>query len=439
MSQRRRVLLITYYFPPSGGSGVQRPLKFVKYLPRHGWDPVVLTVRPDASFPARDEALERDVPVATEIHRTGIFDPYVLYRKLSGGGPVDMETVARWGKLPRRTRWMSGIRAALFVPDARIGWWPFAVPRAAAIHRRNPVDVVLSTAPPFTAHLIGRSVAKRLERPWVADYRDPWTRAVFYPRRPAPAAALDRRLERRCLAAANRNIVVTPTMIDEFRQDDPDLDRHRFTCLPNGYDPEDFDGVDPPREGRLTVLHTGSLFANRRPEAFFQALESMMRDDGALSERLRVVFLGRIDADTERRATRPPLDGIVRVLGYVPHAESVSWLRRAHLLLLPTGQGPEARHLATGKIFEYIASGTPVLALAPEGEARRIVTETGSGFVVDPGDVAGVRAILEKALDAHARGALLDTNRKEEEVQSYSRAEQVGRLAGILDEAARRG
>ncbi|MBD3334673.1 MAG: glycosyltransferase, partial [Candidatus Eisenbacteria bacterium] len=247
MSRPRRVLFIAYYFPPSGGSGVQRPLKFVKYLERFGWEPVVLTVKESAAFPARDPALAADIPPSTEIHRTPIWEPHTIFQRLTGsrrGGAVDVDTVARWDRLSFPARCLSRIRATLFVPDARIGWFPFAVSRARAIHRRRPVDAVLSTGPPFTAHLIGRSVARRIGRPWVADYRDPWTHAAFYPPRPGWVRRLDRRLEGRCLARADRNIVVVPAMRDEFLADHPRLAPHRFAVIPNGYDPDDF--PDPP-------------------------------------------------------------------------------------------------------------------------------------------------------------------------------------------------
>jgi glycosyltransferase involved in cell wall biosynthesis len=441
MSRRRRVLFISYYFPPSGGSGVQRPLKFVKYLPRHGWEPVVLTVKPDTSFPARDENLSREIPEETEVHRTKMLDPYVLYRKIagSGGGPVDVETVARWDHLPARARWMSRIRAALFVPDARIGWWPFAVPAARRIHESNPVDVVFSTGPPFTTHLIGKTVARRIRRPWVADYRDPWTRALFYPPRPGAVRKLDRWLEGRCLRRARRNVVVVPTMVDEFLADHVDLDRGTFDVISNGFDPEDFENVSPQKEEKWTVVHSGSLFANRRPETFFKVMRDLLEENPERKETMRLVFVGRMDSETRLALGKPPLAHIVDDRGYVPHTESVAWLRRGHLLLLPVGSGPEVKHLATGKIFEYLASGTPLLALAPPGEASRIIQETGTGFTVDPGDEAGIREILLRSYDAHQKRRLITTERDEGEIASYSRAALTERLSGILNEISAEG
>lgn len=437
MSRRRRVLLIAYYFPPSGGSGVQRPLKFVKYLSRFGWDPVVLTVKPNASFPARDERLARDIPEAAEIHRTGFLDPYVIYRKLAGSeaGPTDVETVARWDRLPSRVRWMTRIRAALFVPDARIGWLPFALAQALRIHRDRPVDAVLSTGPPFTTHLIGKTVAARIRRPWVADYRDPWTRALFYPPRPRLIRALDRWLEGRCLRGARRNVVVVPTMVDEFLEDHDDLDRDRFVVIPNGFDPADFEDVDPPKEDRWTIVHSGSLFANRRPEVFFRVVREFIEEEPERKEKMRLVFVGRIDSDTARILEKPPLPEIVSNLGYVSHEESVAWLRRGHLLLLPVGSGPAAKHLATGKIFEYMASGTPILALAQSGEASRMIHETGTGFVVDPEDGAGIRDVLLQGYQAYTSGGPLGVPRDENRVALYSRASLTEKLAGVLDEA----
>jgi glycosyltransferase involved in cell wall biosynthesis len=433
------VLLVAYYFPPSGGSGVQRPLKFVKYLPRHGWDPVVLTVRADAAFPARDEKLLREIPPGVPVHRTRILEPHRLYARVAGEGrdtAVDVDTVARWDRLPRRARFLARIRATLFVPDARILWWPFALARGEALVRSARIDVILTTAPPFTTHLIGLALARRTGKPWVADWRDPWTRAPFYPPRPSWIRRLEERLEGRCLREARRNLVVVPSMAEEFLDAHPGLDPERLIVLPNGYDPEDFPTDPVPREARFTIVHVGRLFANRRPEVFFRVLARLLEEEPALEQRLQLVFVGRMDEETRRMLARPPLAAVVRDLGYLEHAEAIRWLLRGHLLLLPVGSGPELRGVATGKIFEYAASGTPVLAYAPGGEAARILRETGAGWVLDPADAEGTRRILREALAAHGEGRLLAPPRNEAAIAAYRRPELARRLAAILEEAA---
>ncbi|MBU1948755.1 MAG: glycosyltransferase family 4 protein [Candidatus Eisenbacteria bacterium] len=432
----KRVLMIAYYFPPSGGSGVQRPLKFVKYLPRNGWQPVVLTVPENSAFPARDEKLAADIPEGTEIYRVRILEPHTLYSRLTGrssGSATDVETVARWDRLPLQARIMSRIRATFFVPDARIGWYPFAVRAALKIHRANPFDVVFSTGPPFTNHLIGRAVARKIGRPWVADYRDPWTRAVFYPNRPGLVRAWDRRLEGRCLRDASMNIVVSPAMIDEFIKDHSGLNESDFALIPNGFDPDDFAGIEPPKERALTIVHSGSLFANRRPDLFFDAVRDLLAGDPRCREDLRLVFIGRLDAETRSILQSPPISSIVQDEGYCSHAEAVRWLRRGQILLLPVGAGPEVRGLATGKIFEYLAAGPPILTIGTPGEAARITEETGTGWVLNPQDKRGMKALLQNALKTHREGRMLQTDRREDAIENYSRAALTKRLAQLLE------
>ena len=439
MTARRRLLLVTYYFPPSGGSGVQRPLKFVKYLPGFGWDPVVLTVRETAAFPARDEALKGDVPEGIEVHRTPIPEPHRLFARLSGaaaGETVDVDTAARWDRLGPRARLLAKLRGAFFLPDARVGWWPFAAAKALSLHGRKPFDAVLTTAPPFTTHLIGRFLSRSWRRPWIADSRDPWTRAPFYAPRPRPSAALDRWIEGVCLRAADANVVAFPAIAREFLEDHPDLDPDRIEVITNGYDPDDFAGPAPPREERFTIVHSGSLFANRRPETFFRILGERIADLPSLAEKIRLVFVGRLDGDTRRLLGRPPFDRIADLRGYATHGESIAWIRRGHLLLLPIGAGPEAFGHLPGKLFEYLASGTPLLVTAaPDGAAARVVEETGSGWTLHPDDAEGLRSLLESAWSAHSGGRILETPRKEGAISLYSRKSLTGRLAEILNRA----
>lgn len=444
----RRVLFVVYYFPPSGGPGVQRCLKFIRYLPEFGWEPCVLTVPESADFQVRDATLLSEVPPGLIVRRTRCPEPYGLYRTLTGQrGPVSLDLTSHSSheRKPLR-RLLRMFRATLFIPDGRMAWRPPAVRGGRALLRSPGYDAILSSGPPFTCHLIGRDLHRRTGRPWIADYRDPWTTATFYPARPRWARRIDERYEATCVREAARSLIVGEAMASEFRRRYPELDPERFVVLPNGFDPADFAGIAyrQPREFRIT--HSGSLFRGRAPEAFLQAVAELMAERADFAERVRLCFAGRLDDEVRARLGAPPFDRVAELPGYLAHRESVALLRRSRLLLLATGTDAQARSMVTGKVYEYLAAGVPILGLAPpDGDAARLIARTGAGWVFAPEDRAGMRAHLQRlweqeCLDGEETAEAtappqFGCVRDELEIRRYSRREQTRRLAEVLEEA----
>jgi len=445
----RRVLFVLYYFPPAGGAGVQRGLKFLRYLPEFGWHPTVLTVRSNSAFPVRDETLLAEVPAGLPVHRTRCPELYGLYRRASGQRlTTDLETASQSAAEGRPVRrLLRAIRAASFIPDGRMLWRPFSIREGKKILASEPYDLIFSSGPPFTCHLIGRDLHRASGLPWVADYRDPWTQATFYPRRPAWARAIDLRLEASCVREAACTVTVGDGMAAEMLARYPRLERSRVAVIPNGYDEGDFAAVpvEPPRELRIT--HSGSLFRGRIPFAFFEALAGMLAREGDFAQRLRLCFAGRIDEEARALLASPPFDRVSELPGYLPHAGSIALLRRSRLLLLATGTDAQSRNLLTGKVYEYLASGIPILALAPpDGDAARVIREAGAGWVIDPDDRVSIRSRLEEiwriersrpASEAPASAPLFGLSRAEEVIARYARRELTRRLAAAFDTCAR--
>lgn len=437
----RKVLIVSYYFPPSGGPGVQRVLKFTKYLPAFGWRPLVLTVREDADFPVLDPTLAAEIPPEATIYRSGILEFYDLYRKLTGkarGSSIDIETVQREGG-GWRNRLTRSVRGSLFIPDGRVGWYPQAVALGRRIIAEERPDAIFASGPPFTTHWIGKTLSEGSGIPLVLDFRDPWTRATFYPTRPAWARRLDERLEAACVRTAVRLVSVNREIRDEIlsRQGgEPD----RWSVIPNGYDPTDFDALDrrEPPDGLAQIAHIGSLFASRIPWTFLDVFEEWMRADPERSRAVRLVFAGRLAPEMEQRLQAPGLEPFVDVRGYLSHAESLRAMSRASLLLLLTGEDATSRGMLTGKIFEYLGSGAPILALAPEGEAAELLTATGAGTSIPPGDAAGQRRFLDSWWASWRGGEVRTRGRNEEEIARYSRPAQAAALAALLGEPADR-
>ncbi len=435
-----RLLVVAYYFPPSGGAGVQRVLKWTKHLPAHGVRPTVLTVEAGA-YPQLDPTLWADVPAGVAVHRTRSLDPFGAYARLTGrtraeavrartdamavdtggGGEAAIERVAEW------------VRANAFVPDARVGWVPFAVARGLRLIRRaagrgEPFDALLTSGPPHSTHLTAWALRRLTGTPWVADFRDPWTDIHYYAELPRSAAArrLDEVLERGVLRAADAAVTVSPSWA---RLLGAKVGR-AVEVIPNGFDPEDF-GEAPAAVGeRFELVHVGSLYASRNPEALWQALAALRAEDGIPNLRVRLV--GRVGEEVIAAAGRHGLEEVVAVEPYVPHAEAVRWMQRATALLLTTEpQRHEAGHV-TGKLYEYLAAGRPVLALGdPSGDAAALLRETGGGRTFARDDAGGVARWLAEAYQRCERGAAL-AGASPEAVAPYARPAQAAALAALL-------
>ena len=430
-----RLLVVAYYFPPAGGAGVQRATKWVKYLPEMGIEPVVLTVR-EGAYPHRDETMGREVAGA-EVHRTAALDPFGLYGALTGRSREQAvaERTGRVGDSPalaeRFARWARG---NVFIPDARVGWVPFALAEARRIHRACPVDAVLTTGPPHSVHLTGRRLQRTLGIPWIADFRDPWTSMNYYQDLPmtAPVRAVDKRLEEGVLKSADAVLTVSPSLARQL-DTDGGLPSGTVQVIHNGADEADFQGGDAVRADAFVLAHIGSLYAARNPVALWEAVREL-RAKGEL-ERLVLRLVGRVGPEVEDAAaeTGAPVERVP----YVEHDEAIQEMTRAALLLLSIErfESPEAeRGVTTGKLYEYLASSRPVLALGPvDGDAAALLAETGGGTMRERDDVAGIAETLRRHYAAWNSGHPVP-GAEWESVRPYSRREGTRRLASLVDE-----
>lgn len=424
-----RLLVLAYYFPPAGGAGVQRVLKWVKYLPEHGVEPTILTVG-EGAYPELDETLGAEVPPAVRVVRTAALDPFGVYARLTGQprraavsahtdelGPAD-------APLKRLACW---VRANVLVPDARAGWVPFALARGLGLCR--DADAILSTGPPHSTHLAARALQRRSGRPWVADFRDPWTDVHYYDALPRarPIAALDAWLERGVLRQATAVLTVSPSWASLLAQ----RSGREVEVIYNGFDPADFQDLGHREAGGAFVLaHVGSLFEARNPVALWDAI-ARLRQKGDL-EGLRIRIVGRVGRAVLRSAAEAGLD--LERTGYVSHAEAVREMAGASLLLLATEpQRAEAGHIP-GKLFEYMASGTPVLGLGdPEGDAAAMLRQTGAGQMFARDDVEGVATHLAE-VHARWRAGIRPAPVDPARLSPFSRRHQAGQLAALLRE-----
>ena len=378
----KRLLIITYYWPPTGGSGVQRWVKFSKYLPQFGWQPVNYTPENPEQL-ARDESLLADIPACAEVIKTHITEPYAVYRRLTGGKPGEEVNPVNAQKKSWKKRLSLWIRGNCFIPDPRIGWVRPSVRYLKEYLREHPVDAVVTTGPPQSMHLIGRGLKRALGVRWIADFRDPWTE-MFYYKHLGLTAASDRRqhrLEQSVLDEADAVISVTPLVQKDFQA----KTRTPVVLITNGFDEEDFPELSAPdREIKFRLVHTGLFAADGNPLNLWDALARRCAADPAFRARLEIRLAGKVDAAvTDAIRARGLGDNLVE-LGYLPHDETVREQRAADILLLPLRQEPEYAKVLPGKIFEYLAARRPVLGIGQEdGAAATVLRDAGAGEMFD--------------------------------------------------------
>lgn len=426
----KRVLLVTYYWPPSGGSGVQRVLKFCKYLRTFGWEPVVVTVDPRwAAWPDLDASLESDVPIDMDVIKTYSWDPYAVYARFVG---IQRERAVGVGFLSRdqvpglRERVARWVRANIFLPDARVGWVPFAISQAVRSHRERPVHAVVTSGPPHSVQITGYVLQRLLGIPWMADLRDAWPDASYAHELPTLPLVRDAENFLVCsvLGRADRRVTVSHDVASWMTR----RTGLSFEILSNGFDPDDMRTPARSLPG-FTLVHTGNMGPARNPAPIFRLLA---RGEPAFAE-VRMVLVGNVDAAIRDDASRSGLEDRLELPGYVSHTDAVGYMKGASVLLLPINRVEKAAGIVTGKIFEYVASGRPVLGLGvPGGEADRVLRESGAGRVFAYDDDEGIRSWLRQHVDAWRAGQPLK-GATPEEAAAYSRREQTGTLASCLE------
>lgn len=409
----KRVLIITYYWPPTGGSGVQRWVKFAKYLPSEGWQPVIYTPENPEQL-AVDTSLEAEVPAEAEIIRTGIIEPYGLYKKLlrrSGHSKeaVEVNPVNAQNKslIQKAAMW---VRGNLFRPDPRCLWIRPSVRYLKKYLKEHPVDLIVSTGPPQSMHIIGMKVAAETGIPWVADFRDPWTK-IFYFKHLAMTSATERwhkKMEKKVLDAASVVVAVSPLVQKEFQEmtDTP------VELITNGFDECDFNAEKcteasggPDKD--FIIVHTGLFAADGNPTVLWDVLSEKCEADSTFKKRLKIKLIGKTDDQIIKALYERNLGDMLVNMGYQQHDIAVQQQREASLLMLPLRKEPEYKAVLPGKLFEYIASGRPILGIGQsDGAMAMILDETRTGTVLEWEDKTGIEEYVGQCWERHRAGSL---------------------------------
>ena len=429
----KRVLVIAYYWPPSGGSGVQRWVKFVKYLPAEGWEPVVFAPL-NADYPSLDPSFEAEVPASVEVLRGRIWEPYAAYRKLLGGkGASTQVTEISSGKKTWKQKLSLWIRANLFVPDPRVGWVKPSVKTLKAYLAEHPVDVIITTGPPHSVHLIGQRLHKELGTPWIPDFRDPWSRMYYLKYLPMTGRTW-RRLrsqEQAVLDECSTVLACTPQVQEEFRAQT----QTPVACITNGFDEEDFTGPAPEGDGLFNITHTGLFAADGNPLALWNELGKLAKTEPGFRQELRIRLVGKVDREVLDAIAAAGLSDNVVLLGPLNHAEAVREQRSATILLLPLRNDAQYAPILPGKLFEYLAARRPILGIGQEeGAMANVLFSARAGITADWDNPAPMRAFLANAWRQHCEGGVPATTG---DITPYTRRATTHALAQLLENVSK--
>jgi glycosyltransferase involved in cell wall biosynthesis len=433
----KKVLILTYYWPPCGGAGVQRWLKFTKYMREFKYEPVIYTAE-NPEYPSIDESLERDVPDNLTVLKTRVWEPYKLYKWFTfqkKGHKVNTAFLNEKKKQGLTEKIAIWIRGNLFIPDARRFWIKPSVRYLIHYLSENPVDLIVSTGTPHSLHLIALKITKKLKIPWVADFRDPWTK-IYYQQSLMVGRLASRKhqkLEQSVLQNAHAVTVVSQDMKRQFEEmGAPDI-----RLIPNGFDHEDF--IDPVVEKtpivpdqHFSITHVGTLFPLRNPVNLWKALSELVGEHKDLAKDLKINLAGAMDYAVSKSIDEANLVDWVNKMGNIPFQEAISLMKHSRVLLLLIINKPEARGILTGKLFEYMNAGRPILAIGPtDGEVGHVLKDTLTGHIVGYHDKEAIKKQILDYYILYREGKLEVTPTN---IEKYSRKNLTAEMTDLFNE-----
>lgn len=430
--QPTKILIIIYYWPPSGGAGVQRWLKLSKYLAKLGSEVHVLTVDPKyASYMQLDEKLEEEVSDEVRVHKSKSFEPINYYAKLVGKEKVPTAGFGNVDTQSFKVRIVNFIRSNLFIPDPRKGWKKYAVRKALKIIDEHHIKLIITSTPPHSAQLIGRKLQKKRNIKWIADLRDPWTDIYYYPllQHSFLSKKIDRYLERKVLEKADKILTVNLDLQKLFLQKSSLISADKFKILPNGFDPEDFSTLKKEKSNFFNIVYTGTMTNQYEPDTFILALADFIHNNEVMDIRFNIS--GKLTRQIRDKITSMKLDDYFTHSPPLPHTEINQVQKNADLLLLLI---PKVKHdlaITTGKIYEYLASGNPVLCLGPQdGDAANILLECAAGKCFERDDFEGIKHfIIQQYIKFRESAQILNTNPA---IEQFNRRRQAKDLLQFL-------
>ena len=425
-------MIITYYWPPSGGITVLRCLKFAKYLRDFGWEPVIFTAE-NAHYPSIDHSNNKDIPDGVEIIRQKIWEPYSLYKLFAGKkkdanvNNIFYTTDEKAGKLQKLAIW---IRSNFFIPDARAMWIKPSVKFLSKWLEENKVDAIFSDGPPHTNTRIATLIKKKTNIPWLADFQDPWTQVDYYAllNLTKRGDAKHRRMEQDVFKNADQISIVSNHWKEELKS----IGAKNVEVIPYGFDPDDYKELKHRKSEQFIISHIGIMGYDRNPITFFKTIKSFIDENKEFAARLRIKFAGQVDYSVKEIIEDLQLTDQVDFIGNVSRSEALQLIKNSHLLLLLLNKQENAKGRIPGKLFEYLGVKRSILCLGDtNGDAADIIRKTGSGECFEYEDMPNLSKLIQTKFDLFIDQKLHQDIQSN--IEAYSNIRLTERLAKSLD------
>lgn len=435
--EQNKILIITYYWPPAGGPGVQRWLKFAKYLPDFGWKPIIYTPE-NPSYPLLDETLMKDIPENIEMVRTKIWEPYQLAEKLNKSnkkfkaGQFDVGKNQSW-----KSKLSIWVRGNFFIPDARVFWVKPSITFLEKYLKENKIDTIVTSGPPHSLHLIGLGLKSKMpDLKWIADFRDPWTEISYYKHLKLTKSSdkKHRQLESAVFKNADITLATSYTDAENFRKAGANA-----VCITNGFDESDSgkkaEGQNSEKPNlqngqAFTLSYIGVLEQLRNPENLWKVLDELIKENAEFAADFKLKFVGRIDDKILQSIENSSLKNHILNLGYLAHGKAVEEMQNSNLLLITNFPNDSSKGIIPGKIFEYLASGKQILSFGPDkADVAKILEETQTGKHFSYQDTEAVKSFILEKFNLWKNGSLLENT---QHIEQFSRKNLTQQLTEVL-------
>ncbi len=422
----KKVLIITYYWPPAGGPGVQRWLKFVKYLRDFDLEPIVY-VPENPHYPLRDESLANDLPKGITVLKLPIKEPYRFAKLFSTSKTNTISSgIIADKKQSLLEKCMLWIRGNFFIPDARVGWVKPSVNFLKSYLHLNPVDVIISSGPPHSLHLIGLEIKKITQVSWFADFRDPWTNIGYHHALRLSKASKQKhlRLEKKVLNGADLIVVTSKSTKNLFKS----ITNKPIHVITNGYDVAHSE--EKQHDNKFTISHIGSLLTERNPEILWKVLSELINENNSFKNDFKLQFAGIVSEEVLQSIHHYNLSDYLINLGYLTHKESVELQRKTQILLLVEINKSEAKSILPGKLYEYLAARRPIIAIGPkDSDIEEIISTTQSGYYFNSFEYNELKTCLLNTYIDFKKGRLQS---KSVDIEKYSRKYLTKQLSELI-------
>jgi glycosyltransferase involved in cell wall biosynthesis len=441
---QKNVLSIIYFFPPLSGSGVQRPLKFIKYMPELGFYPIIETVKNGHNF-AYDHSLMNEVPDSVKVYRSNsgetlwlrnLIEKVIEFKnKLKDKDKENQQISAKLDQGQSiKDKVFNFIDRNFFIPDSKIRWYPHAIKDIDSILKNEKVDFIYSSSYPYTVHLVGLYAKKKSKLPWIADFRDPWVGNVFMTKdHSITRKKKEEKLESQVITHADKVIMVTEPICEMYRKRYPEF-KDKFVTITNGFDEDDFQDIDTKINENFTICYSGILSEGQSVETLIKAIELFFKDNEETRKKLKLKFIGYMIDDYKQEIMNSTIKNNVEFLPYMPHKQCAMHMKSANINLLVLADKEESKGVFSGKIFDYIAAQRPILGIMPEGGvAANLIIDKEIGDSFNHGEYENVYKFINENYQMWLNGEESNTNAIEK-CSEFNRKNLTKNLTAIFQE-----